>query len=269
MPKMVPVSTLSEADREKFMQIVQGATRIRRHSELFLWLQGEFLYFLPHDVLISISGNFDKLQVSFDVVSAQPGLRTDSLLRCQHAEEMAQRLHQRWIGMGQQMFAVSAKDGLQTPDKCDCAFHASLSKMKSILVHGLRDERSGYDSLYVMMHTAPHNEWQYKSMFELLVPHIDMASRRIASLPMASARDRWMSKAREELESLGISPREEEILEWVTLGKTNHEIGIILNISAFTVKNHLQRIFKKLDVLNRVQAVAKLEALNGKTRATA
>ena len=56
----------------------------------------------------------------------------------------------------------------------------------------------------------------------------------------------------------GLSQREIEIMEWVRIGKTNYEIGMILNISAFTVKNHLQRIFKKLDVTNRAQAVERL-----------
>jgi DNA-binding CsgD family transcriptional regulator len=37
---------------------------------------------------------------------------------------------------------------------------------------------------------------------------------------------------------------------------------MILNISAFTVKNHLQRIFKKLDVLNRAQAATKYNRTN-------
>ena len=55
-----------------------------------------------------------------------------------------------------------------------------------------------------------------------------------------------------------LSTRELEIMEWVRQGKTNAEIGIILDISAFTVKNHMQRILKKLDVLNRAQAVAKM-----------
>jgi len=43
----------------------------------------------------------------------------------------------------------------------------------------------------------------------------------------------------------------------VRKGKTNQEIALILQISLFTVKNHLQRIFRKLDVLNRAQAVGK------------
>lgn len=61
----------------------------------------------------------------------------------------------------------------------------------------------------------------------------------------------------------GMSHRELEVMDWVRKGKTNQEIGMILDISAFTVKNHLQRIFRKANVLNRAQAVAKLEASIG------
>ncbi len=57
-----------------------------------------------------------------------------------------------------------------------------------------------------------------------------------------------------------LSSREAEIMELVRNGKTNIEIGMILDISEFTVKNHLQRIFKKLDVTSRTQAVAKFHS---------
>ena len=57
-----------------------------------------------------------------------------------------------------------------------------------------------------------------------------------------------------------LSEREIEIMQWVCRGKTNGEIGQILDISFFTVKNHLQRIFRKLDVLNRAQAVSKIRS---------
>ncbi len=50
-------------------------------------------------------------------------------------------------------------------------------------------------------------------------------------------------------------------MAWVAMGKTNPEIGCILSISEFTVKNHLKSIFSKLDVTNRAQAVAKLTRL--------
>jgi DNA-binding CsgD family transcriptional regulator len=46
----------------------------------------------------------------------------------------------------------------------------------------------------------------------------------------------------------------------VRQGKTNVEMAHqILDISAFTVENHPQRVFKKLGVFNRTQALAKFE----------
>ena len=62
------------------------------------------------------------------------------------------------------------------------------------------------------------------------------------------------------------SEREREIMDWVRKGKTNQEIGTILDISAFTVKNHLQRIFKKLGVFNRTQAVTRYESTQTNVR---
>jgi DNA-binding CsgD family transcriptional regulator len=56
--------------------------------------------------------------------------------------------------------------------------------------------------------------------------------------------------------SLGLSTRESEILGWVTQGKTNPEIGMILGISRRTVQKHLERIYMKLGVENRTAAAA-------------
>jgi DNA-binding CsgD family transcriptional regulator len=58
-----------------------------------------------------------------------------------------------------------------------------------------------------------------------------------------------------------LSERERQIMAWVAQGKTNPEIGCILQISEFTVKNHLKSIFSKLDVTNRAQAVARMSRL--------
>jgi DNA-binding CsgD family transcriptional regulator len=69
-------------------------------------------------------------------------------------------------------------------------------------------------------------------------------------------------EAVDELALLHMSGREQEILHWVTNGKTNFEIGIILGISPNTVKNHLKRIFLKLEVYSRAQAVAKYNAIS-------
>jgi len=57
-----------------------------------------------------------------------------------------------------------------------------------------------------------------------------------------------------------LSPREDEVADWMRRGKSNEEIAIILGISAHTVKNHLERIFRKLGVENRHAAAVALHA---------
>jgi len=52
-----------------------------------------------------------------------------------------------------------------------------------------------------------------------------------------------------------LTPREIEILEWISRGKTNKQIGLILNISSRTAAKHLERIFIKLNVQSRTTAV--------------
>ena len=52
-----------------------------------------------------------------------------------------------------------------------------------------------------------------------------------------------------------LSAREEEVMQWLSEGKSNDEIGIILDISPHTVKNHLDRIYKKIGVGNRHAAM--------------
>jgi DNA-binding NarL/FixJ family response regulator len=56
------------------------------------------------------------------------------------------------------------------------------------------------------------------------------------------------------LESLGLTPREAEVLLWVAQGKTNSEIGTILGTATKTVSKHLEHIFDKLGVETRTAA---------------
>jgi DNA-binding CsgD family transcriptional regulator len=51
----------------------------------------------------------------------------------------------------------------------------------------------------------------------------------------------------------GISGREQEVIELICKGKSNHDISDSLFISLQTVKDHIHRIYLKTDVKNRVQ----------------
>lgn len=56
---------------------------------------------------------------------------------------------------------------------------------------------------------------------------------------------------------MGLTPRELEILKWISHGKTAGEIALIVSVSEHTVNSHTATILKKLDVVNRTQMVAK------------
>jgi len=53
-----------------------------------------------------------------------------------------------------------------------------------------------------------------------------------------------------------LTPREREVLAWVSRGKSAWEIGEILHITKRTVDEHVQRAVGKLGAANRTQAVA-------------
>ncbi len=60
---------------------------------------------------------------------------------------------------------------------------------------------------------------------------------------------------------LGLTRREVEVLTWVTDGKTNAEIGLILGTSPRTVQKHLEHVFEKLGVETRTGAVVRVLTL--------
>lgn len=57
-------------------------------------------------------------------------------------------------------------------------------------------------------------------------------------------------------ERLALTAREAEVLMWIARGKSNRDIGEILNLSPRTVNKHLEQIYSKLGVENRTAAAA-------------
>ena len=55
----------------------------------------------------------------------------------------------------------------------------------------------------------------------------------------------------------GLTPRESEVLAWVAKGKTNAEIGAILQLSGRTVQKHLEHVYQKLGVGTRTTATVR------------
>lgn len=89
-------------------------------------------------------------------------------------------------------------------------------------------------------------------------PHLRLAWQRHEN-PWA---DRRELECRRRLQDLGLSPRESEVLFWMTEGKLNREIATLLGLSLATVQDNVARVLEKLALENRhaatVFAIARL-----------
>ena len=66
----------------------------------------------------------------------------------------------------------------------------------------------------------------------------------------------------QELLALGISKRELEVLELIADGLSNKEIAEQLFVSLNTIKTHSSRLFEKMEVKSRTQAIEKAKRLS-------
>jgi transcriptional regulator EpsA len=252
-------------DLHHFHRVVSHSVDVKSHFDVLVWLQGDMQQYLPHDIMVAAWGNFDTGAIQHDIISALAGVRSHSSNPVTITPLLCQ-LFARWGQGGNKPFTLNSGESgfLLQNDGLQCTLGVALQRMRSAMVHGIKDERGSHDCLYVSFSTRERLGEAERSAMAMVLPYIDTALRQVEHLPhqahaISHASDEaWSTRLAVEHD---LSEREAEILKWVALGKTNPEIGSILEISAFTVKNHMQRVFKKLDVTNRAQAVARFKAL--------
>lgn len=248
----------SGEDSLRYLELIGTGSAIRRHVDLLDWLQGDLQSHLPHDILIAGWGNFRDGCIQHDIVSELPGVRSYAV-GTDNLPFLMSKFHDCWVAAQRQPCSLNFREFEYFLGKTSLpgTFCGALRSMRSVLIHGLRDERIRQDCLYVMLSAYEIPAEPSEAAIKFVLPYIDTSLRQLALLPQQ--RNSAMPSARNMHEDAsGLSERETQIMAWVAMGKTNSEIGSILNISGFTVKNHMQRIFQKLNVFNRAQAVSKV-----------
>jgi transcriptional regulator EpsA len=243
----------SADDNARFVRIVSQGALLSRHFAIYQWLHGEVQEVLPHQILIAAWGDFVRREFRLDVTSALPGVRTAQVARCS-IDDFVHKAHAEWLAAGRQPVLLETAD-FAPLRACCCSIHVALRGMRSAVVHGVRDERTGHESLYIALDTespgAVSRIGGFKFLVDCLIAQIDVAFRRVAvfapeSKPVQAQCGKWRN----------LSRREQEILNCLRRGESNIAIAAALDISPHTVKNHLQRIFRKIGVNNRTQAFA-------------
>lgn len=254
-PKGTVMSEMNAANQgwEKVFSVIQKSFSIHKHVDFFNWLQDSVRQVLPHDILVAAWGDFASGELNFDVSSNIEDIRTQKLIDAPGVfAYLMTNLHQRWLDNGERWYRINFFDASGINSQSPTAFTHKLVGMNSLLVYGVRDTRGKNDCIYVFFDRSREFQVQH-SVLGLLMPHVDAALRRVEYMEVPNSEEDMV----ESLNLGGLSERELEILHWVKSGKTNLEIAMILTISPNTVKNHLKRIFQKLDVTCRAQAVAK------------
>lgn len=254
-------STFTDAAHpEGLLRLMEAAPLVHRRHQFFVWTQGDLQRWLPHDLLLCGFYNRDTKALVFDVFNSRP-LGDGVVAQLQDASApWAQALTAAWSAARQQSVAVSLDA------------HATHSEVLSMLMAG------GYDEVLVHGHTRPGRADEIESLFVLARQGSHVSAAQVAALDMllpclhaayqrVCVTERQMDPGTRTMpvvlpmpQQARVAPitlREREILMWVRDGLSNQQIGLKLGISALTVKNHVQKILRKLGASNRAQAVAK------------
>jgi len=247
---------------------LRAAAPVRQRSDLFLWSQGSVQSCVPHALLACALFDAQGHHVHLDcfhstvidahtleeVMAPQNGLLTELARVCQQSggAPLLLELHEPAHALGPSApAAAQAMERLR--QRC------KRLALGPALVVSTGAMPGSVSSCFVFFKLASGPHTLHAELALMFLPHFHLAlCRSWAAKSDAAApkpNDAW-----------ALTTRQLEILNWVQQGKTNFEIAAILEVSPLTVKNHLQKLFKRLDVHNRTQAVAKVMADPGAFR---
>jgi transcriptional regulator EpsA len=229
---------------------IEAATRVNRRTDFFSWVQGVFQGVIAHEVLVCGLAFPGTSELAFEWLGSYPLAAERFAELCSPDRGLLHRAVKLWQARGCAPLLVTA--GGEAAERADDApLQTDLAhwSFDNLLVHGLPglDGRlAGFFAL-AKIHGAPGE--RETQLIALLMPYLYAGWLR--------ANCRGGSDAYQGERGPLLTVRELEILGWMHKGKSNAEIGQILSISQLTVKNHVQKILRKLGAHNRTQAVAK------------
>lgn len=109
--------------------------------------------------------------------------------------------------------------------------------------HGVKSLRGEEGSIFSFSGATIEYTPRTEAILEHIVPHLHNAMSLLL-------------RPHDRRKEISLSPREKEVLKWLSCGKSTWDISIILSISERTVNFHVSNIMQKLNAVSRTHAVA-------------
>ncbi|MFN0184509.1 MAG: LuxR C-terminal-related transcriptional regulator [Aquabacterium sp.] len=246
------------AAAERLVRAIESSMAVQRRHQFFTWMQLHLRGLLPHDALTCGAYQAGRRDLAFETFHSSP-MSAELLDLLGHGESrLLLALRDDWLAReGRCLHAPTAvlKERLRPSD---WALLASAG-IDDVLIHGISrpSRRSELESAFVLACTEHrHFRDEHRQYLELLLPNLHTTYRRVIAQEARLRSPRDTQQAGRAAARAVITDRERQILGSVRHGKSNIEISGLLDISPLTVKNHVQKILRKLGASNRAQAVA-------------
>jgi transcriptional regulator EpsA len=263
-PVALAFDTLSTQHAHALVRVIESAAEVRRRYQFFVWSQGYLQSLVPHQLVVCGAYQRSRKDVVFEAFNSIPVPSPLLATVTDGGSALMQQLIAAWIDKRGRSLVVDvhALNGIAGGGERERLLEAGFDEL---LVHGVsRPQRpSELESLFILSSMHRRCNEQQQMYFELLLPHVHSTWLRVQATEREMAGPQaTLVPARSEQARSPITDREAQIMFWVREGKSNQEIGDQLGISVLTVKNHVQKILRKLGAANRAQAVAKAMNLN-------
>lgn len=254
---------LSTAQAEAIVRLVESAPQVRRRYQFFVWLQSHVKALLPHEVAVCGAWQRQHKALLLEPFHAVP---VPAMALAQFASAdgpLVQAMLQAWAAQGGRPVALDLRR-LVAPLPAASLQAVLDAGLHHWLVHAVSRPYRPHELESLFLFAAPDARAATANLawLELLLPHLHSTCQRMQMTEREMGTALAMPQAREPISGAQVTARERQILGWVREGMSNQQIGEVLDISALTVKNHVQKILRKLGAANRAQAVAKAMSMN-------
>lgn len=246
----------SQRQAEAFWHCAETAQAVRRRHQFFIWTQASLQRLLPHQLMLCCAWSPLRRQLQPELFNSVP--LPDAVLQWLQDPASLAWLQQGWLKGGGQAQALPLAGLMPSGEGGVHWVHA-----RALL------QSAGLQHLSVLGVSRPQCAEELETFF-LLVSRDPLAAP-LLNLMTPLLHCAWRRVQAQELQlhspalagpgAQGVTERERQVLAWMRQGKSNQEIGLLLGISALTVKNHVQKILRKLCASNRAQAVAQAMSL--------